>query len=340
MPVERRSRRLLVLTLAVPVIVAVYIAAAVGRLWSLLRPPVAAVLGASVIGTVYAEHAWRHAPTPVRVAPIRSAGVMAIALVFLSASLPAAPARAADPLEMAIDAARGYIGTPYRLGAEQRNLVDCSGLIYRIFADIGELPRVGGKRLKAMGYYRWFNARGLATKKNPERGDLVVYTGPNHIGIYLGDGKVLSALVSGVKVHDLHGISVKFLAFLKVDYAVGDPAPRPDPAPGDDGAKDGPGKKKPPKPAPEEPTSGGEGAPPPDAEPEAPAGQRGFAVGTMNLRLGADPDARIVGWVRRGSTFEVIGSGNSPSGALWHNVRLANGREGWVYSRWVRTLER
>jgi hypothetical protein len=53
----------------------------------------------------------------------------------------------------------------------------------------------------------------------------------------------------------------------------------------------------------------------------------------------ADPNARIIGWVRRGSTFSLLGEGNSPSGALWFEVRLRSGQSGWVYARWARPLE-
>jgi cell wall-associated NlpC family hydrolase len=350
MPVERRLRRLLVAALAVPVIVTVYAAAFAGRLWAVLRPPVATVLGATVIGSVYAEEAWRHAPTPVRIAPIRSAAVMALALVFASAALPPAPAHAASPLRAVLDRAREYIGTPYKLGAEQRDLVDCSGLLFRIFADVGELPRIGGKRLRSTGYYRWFAARGLASKKaaDAEPGDFIFYRGSiNHIGIYIGDGKVLSALVSGVKIHDMFGISVEFVAVLKVNYTVGDPAPEPEPEPapepepgdGDgDGGEPGDGDGSPvenpggkpkdnDKPDDRTGTESGDGKP------------RGFAVGTMNLRASADPNARIIGWVRRGSTFSLLGEGNSPSGALWFEVRTRSGQTGWVYARWARPLE-
>ena len=342
MPVERRLRRLFVVILAVPVIVAVYIAVFGRRLWSAVRPGAAALLGATVIGSVYVEEAWRRAPQPVRVSPARAAAVMALALVFASASVYGTPVRAAGPLELALDTARSYIGVPYKLGAERRDLVDCSGLIFRVFSDIGELPRVGGRRLRSVGYYRWFASRGLASTDagSAEHGDLIFYRGPNHIGIYMGDGRVLSALVSGVKIHDLHGISAKFVAVLRVDWSVGDPVPAPDP----EKPKPDPDKPKPdpekPKPDPEKPdrdNKPSDTSPDEQAETEG-AGPRGFAVGTMNLRATADPDARIIGWVSRGTTFSVLGSGSSPSGALWYEVKTRSGKTGWVYSRWARML--
>ncbi|HVM29872.1 MAG TPA: NlpC/P60 family protein [Candidatus Limnocylindrales bacterium] len=331
MPVERRSRRLFVLTLAVPIIVLAYLATFAGRVWALLRSPVALALGATVIGSVYVEEAWRRSPAP-RVSPVRAAAVLALALVVAGAGMPAAPTRAASPSEAAIAAAQGYLGTPYRLGATGPARFDCSGLMFRIFADIGELPRIGGKRMRAVQYYNWFKARGMISTKpsGGDRGDLVYYASSSHIGIYLGNGKVLSAMASGVKVHGLQSISSRFVAFLKVDWSEGDPGT------GGEGQK----PKKPKKPKNEAPPEKkpGDGDTSTE-EPEAPAnGPRGLATGTMNLRNNADPNARIIGWVRRGSSFEILATGNSPSGALWYQVKARNGKTGWVWSRWVQPL--
>ncbi len=50
---------------------------------------------------------------------------------------------------------------------------------------------------------------------------------------------------------------------------------------------------------------------------------------------GADPSARIIGWVGRGGLFKIIDQGTSPAGYLWFKVLTRGGKEGWVYSRWV-----
>jgi cell wall-associated NlpC family hydrolase len=335
MPVERRSRRLFVLTLAVPIIVAVYLAAFAGRVWSALRPSVALALGASVIGSVYVEEAWRRSPTP-RVSPLRAAAVLALALIVAGAGLPASPTRAASPSEAAIAAAQGYIGTPYRLGATGPARFDCSGLMFRIFADIGELPRIGGKRMRAVQYYNWFKARGMITTSpsSGDRGDLVYYSNGHHIGIYLGNGRVLSAMASGVKVHGLQAISSRFVAFLKVNWSEGDPA-----AGGEGAEKPKKNKKKKNNETPPAENKPGDGDTTVEQPTDTASGPRGRAIGTMNLRNDADPGARIIGWVRRGSSFEILGTGNSPSGALWYNVKLRSGKTGWVWSRWVQPLD-
>ena len=52
---SRTPRRLFAYLLAIPVIALVYVGAFGSRVWAALRPSVALVLGATVIGTVYAD---------------------------------------------------------------------------------------------------------------------------------------------------------------------------------------------------------------------------------------------------------------------------------------------
>ena len=131
------------------------------------------------------------------------------------------PSPESQRAEAVIAAARAYIGVPYRIGSEGPNLFDCSGLVFRAFADAGELPLIGGARFRAAGYLRWFASRQLATtdQAQAERGDLVIYGNGEHIGIYLGDGRVISALVTGVAVHAIAGITIEPTAFLAVDWS-------------------------------------------------------------------------------------------------------------------------
>ena len=341
----RSPLRLLIVALAVPVLVAVYLTTFVRWLASVPRLLLVAVLGAPVIGSVYLDEAYRRAPEGLRkglqalpaprVTPLKAVGVLGLAIALLATSAPVAPVTAAKPAEAVIDAARGYLGTPYRLGRTGPAKFDCSGLIYRVFSDAGELPRIGGKRLRAVGYLRWFSTRGLASKSDGERGDLVVWGGGKHIGIYLGKGKVISALLgTGVTVHGLHSINYKFTTFLKVSWKVGDGT----------GGEQTDSKTKPSKakknrgtdeqPSLEAPTETSDVDEAVEQQP-----QRGLAVGTMNLRRGSGPDERVVGWVSRGSKFTILDRGHSPSGALWYSIEMRNGKSGWVYSRWVRVVE-
>jgi hypothetical protein len=152
-----------------------------------------------------------------RLAPLLLGAVVALALPSPgSAESPPAEQR----IENVITAASVYLGVPYRLGAEGPDLMDCSGLIYRAFTDAGEGRRMSGARLGVRSYVRWFAARGalVLDKADAVRGDLAIYGAGEHMGIYLGDGRVLSAVLSGVTVHALHGLGMPLSGFLRPDW--------------------------------------------------------------------------------------------------------------------------
>ncbi len=138
------------------------------------------------------------------------------------------PGSGQQRVENVIAAARQYLGIAYRVGTEGPSLFDCSGLVFRAFSDASLVDRISGNRLRAAGYMRWFARQGLMTANEEEaqRGDLVVYDQGRHIGIYLGDGRTISALLSGVTVHSLHGISQDVTGFLRPDWSgAGEVAP-------------------------------------------------------------------------------------------------------------------
>jgi len=124
--------------------------------------------------------------------------------------------------------ARKTIGARFRMGATgqrdgRRTYYDCSGLVYRIYQQAGLLNRVGGARRGATGFYQWFKSRGLVSRSKPRAGDLVAYTYRgerviHHIGIYIGHGRVISALINpwGVRSHSVRGLPTPFKAYLHV----------------------------------------------------------------------------------------------------------------------------
>jgi peptidoglycan DL-endopeptidase CwlO len=88
----------------------------------------------------------------------------------------------------AVDAASAYLGVPYRWGgADPQSGLDCSGLVQRAYKDLGiDLPRVAADQAR-MGA----PVDSLAVAKP---GDLVAFGTPvDHIGIYVGDGKMVVA---------------------------------------------------------------------------------------------------------------------------------------------------
>jgi len=375
----RSPSKLLVYTLALPVFALVYVTTFGGRLWTALRPTVAAFLGITVISTVYAETAYRRTPTPMR-----AAAVFALAVTLVAPNVAPAPVAAAgDPAEAVIAAAREYLGHKFQLGAEGPHQFDCSGLVYRAFSDAGQLPRIGGMRLRAAGYMQYFVSRGRFTRQasQADRGDLVVYNRGSHIGIYLGGGKVISALVNpwGVSVHSLHGIHLPVTYFLHVNWGNGDadngngngngnPDTNP-PTPDDPELVGSPGNKSGVAISESSDPGSGDGTIEPTAEGMVTLDANGnvvsdngsnkgndqnsgdetvdnvkgnnsnaLATGTMNLRTAPDSTARIIGWIGRGGTFKVVAEGTSPGGYLWYQVQTKSGKEGWVYSRWVKLI--
>ena len=143
-----------------------------------------------------------------------SLAITMIAIAAPEATHAAAPRRSDAQRVVAI--ARHHVGARFRIGTTGMRYFDCSGLVYRVYQQAHLLNKIGGSRKKAAGYYHWFKRRGLVSRANPRPGDLVWWTHRGrivHMGLWIGGGRALSALTTGVKTHSLRGISVRFLAF-------------------------------------------------------------------------------------------------------------------------------
>ncbi len=154
----------------------------------------------------------------------RGLGIAAIAGIVLATSNAAAPppTAAATPADRVISIATAQLGDPWVYGATGPYSFDCSGLVIYAFRQAGYGAKVGdGKYRSAYAMYDWFRDRGLATRTGGQRGDLVVYGGGSHIGIYLGNGKVISTLTSGVRIHGLYAVTASFTAFLRTGMSGG-----------------------------------------------------------------------------------------------------------------------
>jgi hypothetical protein len=111
--------------------------------------------------------------------------------------------------------ARAQLGDPWRYGASGPNAFDCSGLVTYAFRQAGQLARIGGGSYRsASSLYAYFSRRGLASRRDGRVGDLVIYGGGSHVGIYLGAGRVISTLTSGVRIHGTYALYQGFTAFL------------------------------------------------------------------------------------------------------------------------------
>ena len=198
--------------------------------------------GVVAMGSPRGRHTFRRAST----------ALVAAAVMLSALALPAAAAPPAHPVPEAAPTARrtGRAGS----GSTTTSLSHrgCPRRIWAFHTGVG----LGGTRpVRLLGPHlshlrtdrparpdrrgaaargrilRWFICRGRAitTEEFAERGDLVIYNNGSHIGIYLGDGRVLSAITSGVTVHSLRGITVQPTAYLKVDWT-GEGGPLADPS--------------------------------------------------------------------------------------------------------------
>ncbi len=119
-----------------------------------------------------------------------------------SASASSSPEPSASPseskangsVEAFISAALDQLGKTYVLGGKGPDVFDCSGLVYYAL-------KASGNGIPYMTSYGWADA-GQYTKiesmNSLKRGDVVCETG--HVGIYLGDGKIVNASSSNGKV--------------------------------------------------------------------------------------------------------------------------------------------
>ncbi|HEX7354531.1 MAG TPA: NlpC/P60 family protein [Mycobacteriales bacterium] len=106
---------------------------------------------------------------------------------------------ASGAAEVALQAAYSQLGKPYQYGAAGPNAYDCSGLTMWAFARAGiSLPHSAAGQM----------GRGTPVPRSQlEPGDLVFFNGGGHVGIYVGNGKMIDANHTGgwVGVRPLYG---------------------------------------------------------------------------------------------------------------------------------------
>lgn len=97
-----------------------------------------------------------------------------------------APSSETDQIEQT---AEQYLGTPYRFGGETASGIDCSSFVQQVFRENHiELPRTAREQI---------NVGSEVPTSELRKGDLVFFqtyaSYPSHVGIYLGDGKMIHA---------------------------------------------------------------------------------------------------------------------------------------------------
>ena len=95
-----------------------------------------------------------------------------------------------------ITMARQYLGVPYVWGGSSPKGFDCSGLVQYVYAKVGvSLPH--SSRMM-------FNIGTPVSRANLRAGDLVFFFTPiAHVGIYIGNGKMINATGNRVQISDV-----------------------------------------------------------------------------------------------------------------------------------------
>ena len=229
------------------------------------------------------------AATPIASTPI-------VASVRATTPLKAVPTRA----DQVIAIARSKLGRPWVYGAAGPSLFDCSGLVIYAFRTAGISSVVGSSsEVSAYALYARFRALGRASRTGGRPGDLVIWGGGSHVGIYLGNELAISTLVSGVRVHAIGALTTPFTAFLHTGIAAiaATAVPRPSSARA-------------------------------IAVRVAVTSHR-IATTAVRLRSGASTAASVIDTLSAGTNVGVVGSARDGSGRTWVHV-LVGGRLGWV----------
>ena len=88
--------------------------------------------------------------------------------------------------------ALAQLGVPYAWGGDSRRGFDCSGLVRYVYEHLGiSLPHYTVSQFE----------RGVAVaRRSLQPGDLVFFDDLTHVGLYIGDGKVVHAPHTGARV--------------------------------------------------------------------------------------------------------------------------------------------
>ena len=144
------------------------------------RRPMSLCRRAAVVLTVGAGVAL--APSPALAHPVASASA--------STSAVAAPTAAA---QVAVDTALAQLGDPYVWAGDGPDVFDCSGLTQYAYAAVGVALPHSSRAQSQLGV--------PVSRAELQPGDIVYFYSPvSHVGIYIGDGKMVHARTFGQPV--------------------------------------------------------------------------------------------------------------------------------------------
>lgn len=187
--------------------------------------------------------------------------------------------------------ARSHLRARYRPSATGPKSFDCSGLMWRVFKEAGLGTKVTGQSARSI--YLSYRARGLTSRHHPQVGDLVVWGGGSHIGVYIGGGNAISALTRGVRIHRVGAMLTPFTAYLHTRLASLDR---------------------------------------PAWELQVATHMRTLrhTTRTVFLRAEASGASASVGSLRSGTRFVVVASRKDGAGRRWLRAMTLTGRIGWI----------
>jgi len=106
-------------------------------------------------------------------------------------------------------------GKRYSRGSVGPRAFDCSGLVRYAYRRGGVSSHIGGGQ-SARTMLRWGRIHHLTSRSNPRVGDIVIYGNGTHAAIYIGHGRVISALNrrQGIRITGLHALRAPFTTFI------------------------------------------------------------------------------------------------------------------------------
>jgi peptidoglycan DL-endopeptidase CwlO len=114
-----------------------------------------------------------------------------------------------------VQIALAQIGDRYVSGGTGPNSFDCSGLVRYAYAQAGVSGKLGGGH-SASAMLAWGRSKGLTSRSGGRPGDVAIYGNGSHAAIYLGNGKIVSALnpSQGIRITGLNALGASFTTFI------------------------------------------------------------------------------------------------------------------------------
>jgi cell wall-associated NlpC family hydrolase len=225
------------------------------------------------------------------------------------AALTTMPARATvTKAALVIAIAKTKLGRPWVYGAAGPSMFDCSGLVIYAFRMAGIARIVGSSHeVSAYALYARFKSLGLASQANGRPGDLVIWGGGAHVGIYLGNGMAISTLVTGVRIHGIRALTTPFTAFLHTGIAQATTAVTRTAKPAAVVAK------------------------------AATVTARRVTTTPLRLRSSSSTAGRVLSTLAARTVVGVVGAAKDGAGRTWYRVRVG-GRIGWLAGWYTRSI--